>query len=94
MAVRDIHDQSVDTRRAQGLRPLQEIPAGADRGGDAQAPLAVLRRIRALAGQRDVALRDEPANGPCLVHQRQLLDAVLVEEALRLLEARARRSGD
>jgi len=67
-------------------RPAPEIPRAPTpppRGAFPWDP----GRIRTLARQHDVALRDEPADSPRFVPRAAVLDAVLEEDALGFLEA-------
>ena len=64
----------------------------AQRGGDAQAAVLVLVGVGVFPALEDVLHRDEPAKHTLRVHHRQLLDAMLRQDALRLIERRADRA--
>ena len=86
VAVGDVDDQHVGPGFDQGLGPVQEVAPGADGGPDPQPALGVLADVGPAAVQDDVLFGDEAADPAPVVHQRQLLDAVLVEDPLGLVE--------
>ena len=79
-----VDDEHVGTGREQRLRALDCVRPDADRGADAQAALRILRRLRELDALRDVLDGDQPAQHAVVVDDRQLLDAVPVQQLLRL----------
>ena len=66
----------------------------ADRSGDAKPPLLVLGRVRVVDALLDVLDGDQALQPPVRVDDRELLDAVLAEDRLRLVERRPDRRGD
>ena len=94
VAVGGVDHQHVDPGGDQTLGPREGVGPDADRGPHPQAALLVLRRVRVLGLLLDVLDRDEPLEEPLVVDDRQLLDAVLPEDVLRLLERGAERAGD
>ena len=91
MSVRGVDDEHVGARGEQRLRALDRVRADADGGADAQPPLRILGRVRELDALRDVLDRDQPAQHSVGVDDRQLLDAVPVQQLLRLAMRRADR---
>ena len=94
MPVRGVDDEHVDAGIDQRLRALDRVGADADRGADAQAALRVLRRLRELDALLDVLDRDQARDAPVGVDDRQLLDAMPVQQLLCFAQRRADRRGD
>src|SRR6266566_2120139 len=82
----DVPPTAAATRR----RPCRP----ADRGRDPQAPVLILVGVRVPPALEDVLDRDEALEDAPLVHDWQLLDAVLGEDPLRFVEPRAHGRGD
>ncbi len=93
MAVRRVDDEDVDPGGHERRRSLAPVWPRADGSADAQAPLLVLDGLRVLVGLEDVLDRDEADQTPLGIDDEELLDAVLVEEALGLVDVDARRNG-
>ena len=92
VAVRRIQHQDVDARVDQ--RPAARSSVSAprpDRRRHPQPALLVFGRVRVLPGLFDVLDRDQAFEVELVVDEGQLLDAVLVEDALGLLQRRAHR---
>src|SRR5690606_18616797 len=85
MAVRRIDDQEVDAGVDQALGTFDRLVADADRGGDPQPALPVLRGERVELRLLHVLYRDEADATALPVHDQQLFDAVLVQQPLRLI---------
>ena len=68
------------------------VGADADRRADSQASLASLRGVRVLDLLLNVLDRDQAGEIAALIHDRQLLDPVAVQDRFGLLERRARRA--
>jgi hypothetical protein len=94
MAVCRVDDEHVGARTDQRLCTLDRVGPDADRGAHAQASVRILRRLRKLDALRDVLDRDQPSQPAVGVDDRKLLDAMAVQELLRLGERRADRGGD
>ena len=86
MAVSRVDDEEVCACVGQRLRPLERVGADADGRTDSKPSLVVLRR----PGMLDLLLDVLDA---VRVHDRELLDAVAVEDVARLLERGADRGG-
>ena len=84
MAVRGVDDEAVDAGRHQHLGALEPLVADRGGGGDAQAPVDVLGRIRMRRRLLDVLDGDEPDAALRIVDDHQLLDAVQMQEPARL----------
>ena len=84
MAVRGIDDENVHASVEQGFGAFQPGLADAGRRGDPQPAPLVLAGIRMAFGLVDVLDRDEAGTDAVLVHHKQLLDPVLVQQALGL----------
>ena len=84
--MRDVEQQHVDLLRHERFGALEVVSGRADRRAHAQAAARVLGRVRLLLVELQVAHGDEPVQPAALVHERQLLDAVLEHRALGLLE--------
>ena len=89
VAVRGVDDEHVDLGGDEGGGALERVGADADGGADAQPPALVLRRERVALALLDVLDRDQAAQPPGRVDDRQLLDLVPPEQQLRLGERRA-----
>ena len=94
VAVRGVDDEHVGAGRDQRLRALERVGPDADRGADAKPALRVLRRLRELDALRDVLDRDQALEHAVVVDDRELLDAVAVQQPLGLGERRPDRRGD
>ena len=94
MAVRGVDDEAVDPRRHQQLGALEALVADGRGGGDAQAPVGVLGGVGMRGRLLDVLDRDEADAAAVLVDHHQLLDAVLVQQAARLVLGDALADGD
>ena len=92
--VRGVDDEHVDAGGDQRLCTLRRVRPDAHSGADAQTTLRILRRLRELDALLDVLDGDQAADASCRVDDRQLLDAVAVQQLLGLRERRADRSGD
>ena len=92
MAVRGVDDHDVDPGGEQRLGALQFLAAGAGGGGDAQPPVLVLRGVREELRLLDVLDRDQPGAAVFVVDDQQLLDAVLVQQALGVVARRRSRA--
>ncbi len=93
VAVGGVHHHDVHAGVHQRLGALQAVWPHADGGTAAQASQGILAGVREALALLDVLDGDEAAQGAGVVHHQELLDAVLVEQVLRLLHARARRHG-
>src|ERR1051325_5881425 len=91
--VRRIHHDHVAPRVDQGAGPRQGVGSAPHRRGDAQAAVLVLVGVGELAALEDVLDGDEPLQHPALVHDRELLDAVLGEGLLGFIEGGPHRRG-
>ena len=91
VAVGDVEHERVGIGREQRLGAFQVAAAHADRRGHAQAPLAVAGGVRIARLLLEVAQRDHAGDAPVGVRQRQLLDAVPVQQRERIGSADARR---
>ena len=85
MAVRGIDDDKIDARLDQPPGAVEALVADGRRGGDAQAALLVLAGVRIGDRLLDVLDRDQADAAVLVVDHQQLLDAVLVQEALGLV---------
>ena len=94
MAVRGVDDEHVGAGGDQRLRALDRVRADTDRGADAEPAVRVLRRLRELDALLDVLDRDQALDAAFAVDDRQLLDAMAVQQLLRLAERRADGRGD
>ena len=81
------HDH-VDAGGLQGFGALGDI-GDTDRGSDPKPSVLVEGRVGVLDALVDVLDRDQTLKHACVVDQRQLLDAVLVQHRHRFLKARA-----
>ena len=80
-----VDDQHVDARVAQRLGARERLRADAHRRAAAQSAEIVLRGGRIALGLLNVLDRDEPRESAVRLDDEQLLDAVFVEQLLRLL---------
>ena len=88
VSVGGVDTDCVDGGSHQRLDPSLEVVADAHCGGTAEPAAAVLRCVGELEPLLDVLHRDEPGEPAVGVDERQLLDAVLLEDQLRLFERR------
>ena len=88
--MRGVDDNDVDLGSNQFSHSLQIIAGRADRGADAQAALVVLGRQRVLDLLRDVLNRDQTLEVLVPIDDQQLLDPMLVQNAVALLRASCR----
>ena len=89
MAVGGVHDDEVDARLDQPLGALVAVVADRGRGRDPQPALLVLAGMGMGDRLLDVLDGDQPDAAVLVVHHQELFDAVLVQQALRLLLADA-----
>ena len=85
MAVRGVDDEQVDAGIDQPLGALEAVVADAGGGGDAQAALRVLGGVRVELRLLDVLDGDQADAVAVAIDDQQLLDAVLVQQALGLV---------
>ena len=85
MPVRGVDHHEIDAGRDQRLGAGEALVADRGGGGDAQAALLVLAGVRIGDRLLDVLHGDQADAAVVLVDHQQLLDAVLVQEPLRLL---------
>ena len=91
MAVGGVDHDQVDVGVDQPLAALEAGIADARRGGGAQPPLLVLGGVGVEPALLDVLDRDQADAAVVVVDDEQLLDAVLVEQALGLVAGRPSR---
>jgi hypothetical protein len=84
MPVRGIDDDEVAARRDEKLRALEAFLADRRRRGDPEAAFGILARVRKPLGLLDVLDSDEADAPVVVIHDQELLDAVLMEKALCL----------
>ena len=84
----------VDTHRDQRLDPSLDVVADADRAGAPQAALTVARGVREVEALLDVLHGDQAGETAVGVDERELLDAMRLQDRLRVVERRADGSGD
>ena len=94
MAMGGIDHQHVDAGIEQRLGALDAVIARAGRRGDAQPALVVLAGMGKALRLLDVLHRDEADAAIGVVDHQQLLDAMLVQEAHRLLALHGFAHGD
>ena len=94
MAMRGVDDDEIDAGIDQPLGALEAVVADAGRGRDAQAALLVLAGVGVHLRLLDVLHRDQADAAVLVVDDQQLLDAVLVQQALGLLLSTLSRDGD
>ncbi len=82
-----INDQNVRTSLHQDMNPLFVVGQHADRGAHQEPSPGVLGRSGIPLGLLDVLDGDETLEVVFFVHDRELLDLVLVEQFFRLFEA-------
>ncbi len=82
----DVDDEHVHFCPHELRCTLEVIPRRADRCTHHKAALPVTCREGAPALANQILRRDEPPQGPALVHQRQLLDLPLVHHAFGFAE--------
>ncbi len=85
VAVRGVDDDEVDAGVDEGVRALVRVLADADRGTDHEPAAGVLGGVRVLVALDEVLDRDQPAQPPGVVDQRQLLDLVRAQQRERLV---------
>src|SRR5205807_10087733 len=78
------HHDHVAPRVAERAGPRQRVGRATHRGRDAQAPVLILVGVGELASLEDVLDGDEPLQHALLVHDRELLDAMLRKRSTRL----------
>ena len=88
-----VDDEDVGAGGDERLRALDRVRPDPDRCTHPEPPLRVLRGAGELDPLGDVLDRDQPAQDPVLVDDRELLDPVAVEKALGLAEGRPDRRG-
>ena len=86
VTVGGIDAQDVDLFLVELLSPLEKISGGPDRRTGQQAALVVLGGIGIVALFLDVLDGDQAFETPFFIDDRQLLDAVLVQNAFGILE--------
>ena len=94
VAVGGVDRDGVDAHGEQRLDAVLEIGADADGRRAPQPPARVAGGVGELVALLDVLHRDEAAQEPVGVDQRQLLDAMLLQHGLGLLERGADLGGD
>ena len=94
MAVGGVDDHEVYAGVDQQPGAIEALVPHGGRGGDAQPPLLVLAGVRIGDRLLDVLDRDQPDAAVPVVDHEELLDAVLVKEALGLVLADALAHGD
>ena len=94
VAVGDVEHERIGIGGEQRLGALEVAAAHADRGGHAQPALGVARGLRVAGLLLEVAQRDQAGDAAVGVGQRQLLDAVLVQQRERVVRRDARLAGD
>jgi len=94
MAVRGVDHDQIDAGRDQRLGARETLVADRGRGGDAQAALFVLAGV--WIGHRlfHVLDGDQTDAAILIIHHQQLLDAVLMQQALGFVLADALAHGD
>ena len=80
--MRGIDDDHVAARVHQTFGALEAVFANSCRCSDAQAALLILRRVRVLGGLLNVLDGDQADAVKRIVDDNQLLDAVLMQQAL------------
>ena len=91
VAVGGVDGDGVDGPGDERLDALLDVVADADGGRAAQPAGVVAGRVRELLALLDVLHRDQPGEAAVVVDERQLLDAVALEDRLGLVERRADR---
>ena len=92
MAVRGIDHDEIDAGRDQRFGAREALVADGGRGGDAQPALLVLAGVRIGDRLLDVLDGDQADAAILVVDHQQLLDAVLMQQALGLVLARRLRA--
>ena len=94
MAVRGVDDDEIDAGLDQPFGALEALVADGGRRRHAQPPLLVLAGVGIGDRLLDVLDRDQPDAAILRIDHQELLDAVLVQEALGLLLIDALAHGD
>ena len=94
MSVGAVEHEHVHVGRDERLGPFERVLGDADGRADPQAAERVLARVGVLGGLLDVLDRDQAAQVELPVHHQELLDAVPVEDVLRLRQGRSDRHRD
>src|SRR5690606_446154 len=94
MSVRRVDDDHVDARLDERRDAIVRIPAGADRGPDAQRAVLVLARGGVLDRLLKILRGDHSTQMEAVVDDEHLLDAITVQQREHLLLARALANGD
>ena len=82
-----VDGDGVDALGDERLDPLLEVVTDADGGGAAQPPGVVAGGVGELLALLDVLDRDQTVEAAVVVDERQLLDAVLLQDRLGLRRA-------
>src|SRR5260370_1383435 len=93
MTVRCINRQNVRLGLRHFHGALQKVACRSNRGAHAQATVLDFRRVRIFQFLLDILNVDEPLEVEVLIHAQQLLDAVLLQDALGFFQRRAHRHG-
>ena len=94
MAMRRIDDDAIDARVDQHFRPREPLVADGGGGGDAQASCRVLAGRGMQRRLFNILDRDQADAAVIRVHHQQLFNAVLVQQAARLVLVHAFAHGD
>ena len=89
-----VDGDGVDTAPDERLDACLEIVANPDGGGAAQPPGIVAAGVGELLALLDVLDGDQSGEPAVAVDERQLLDAVALEDRLGVVERRPHRRGD
>ena len=89
VAVRRVDHDRVDPGVDELFGTVEHVGAGADRGGDAEATLGILGRVREVGALLEVLDGDEASQEPVGVDDGQLLDLDVPEHLLGLVECGA-----
>ena len=94
MAVGGVDDDGVGTGFDQGVHTVHHVGGDAHAGSHAQTAVAVFAGVGTLFGLHDVAIGDEAHELTLLVHHRQLLDFVLLQDVGGFGKGGAHMGGD